>query len=112
MTSATGANPDLLGFTDTNLNNHWTGGKSDHSKDYPDMTKEQYAQRALELVRAATNDNILGYKAADGAIVRYSKASNDFVKSGAEGIRTMFKPKRKEDYFNRQLKEDGGKQDD
>jgi pyocin large subunit-like protein len=55
---------------------------------------------------------VLGYKAANGAIVRYDKNANDFVKSGDKGIRTMFKPKRGEAYFNDKMQEDGGKQDD
>ena len=110
--SATGANPNLPGFTSKNLNNHWVGGVSDHSKEYKGWTKEQYAQRALELVCSATSDNVLGYKSVDDAVVRYDRNTNDFVKSGKKGIRTMYKPKRRETYFNEQLIKDGGTQDD
>jgi len=109
--SATGANPSLPPFTGSALDNHW-GGKNDHSGEYPNFTKEQYAERALNLVRSSVSKGVLGYKAANGSIVRYDKAANDFVKGHDTGIATMFKPKSGEAYFNRQIKKDGGKQDD
>ena len=54
--SATGANPNLPGFSAKNLDDHWTGGKSDHSEVYSGFTKEQYAQRAIDLVRSPVSD--------------------------------------------------------
>jgi len=108
---ATGANLDILPMTQKNLDAHW-GGKSDHSDEYEGWTKEQYAERATELIRSATNENILGYRAEDGAIVRYDREANDFVKSGKTGIRTMFKPSRGEAYFISKMKDDGGVQND
>ena len=105
--SALGANPDLPGFTVSNLNNHWVGGKSDHSKDYSGYTKDQYAKRAHDLVRSKAEGNILGYKAANDAVVRYDKDANDFVKGMPSGIKSMFKPKRGVPYFNDQLARDG-----
>ena len=110
-TSAARANPHLKPMAQQNLDAHW-GGKSDHSSEYPDYAKEQYANRATELVRSATSDTILGYKAADGSIVRFDTKNGDFVKSGELGIRTMFKPSRGLDYFFDKMAEDGGVQDD
>ena len=98
-------------MTQKNLDAHW-GGKSDHSDEYKNWTKEQYFERATKLSRSAVEENILGYKSEDGAIVRYDRLSNDFVKSGNSGIRTMFKPKRGEAYFYDRMREDGGIRND
>ena len=69
--SATGANPDLPGFTSKNLDKHF-GSKfsSDHSSQYNGFTKEQYAQRAHELIKAPVSDSILGYKTTNGDVIR------------------------------------------
>lgn len=99
--SALGANKFENGFSENNLNEHW-GGSHDHSAEYPGFTKEQYAQRALELIQsAADGKNILGYKLQDGTIARYDVKNNDYVKGHPNvGISTMFKPKRKAAYFH------------
>jgi len=95
--SGRGANIFEKGFSEENLNEHWTGGDSDHSREY---FKEQYAQEALDLMQSATSDTILGYKNALGQIVRYDKVKNNFVKGHPnEGIATMFKPYDKLAYF-------------
>ena len=101
--SATGANPSLPTFTPENLDRHW-GGDRDHSSEYPGLTKAQYEERALELLRSATNEDVSGYKAADGAVVRYDKANNDFVKGYDTGVATMFKPDDGEAYYQRDKK--------
>jgi len=100
---ATGANPDLPGFIEASLENHW-GGARGHSVEYTRMSKAQYAQRAHDLV--------LGYKAADGSIVRYDKTTEDFVKGYNTGIATMFKLKGGEERFKRLMSREGGTQDD
>ena len=107
--SALGANKFDRGFSPENLDRHW-GGISDHSKEYEEFTKEQYAQRALELVQsAADNKYIFGYKKADGTIVRYDIRTNDYVKGHPHNeIYTMFKPTAKSDYFHRMKKKDKG----
>jgi hypothetical protein len=102
--SATDANYLLPGFTQANLDNHFGSGlPSDHSSQYPDFTKEQYAQRALELVRSPVGDGIEGYKAThgifSGSIVRYDTSTNDWVRGTPYGITTMFKPNDKAMYF-------------
>ncbi|MCL2388400.1 MAG: hypothetical protein FWC89_12775 [Defluviitaleaceae bacterium] len=107
--SATGANPELLGFAPKNLNKHFGSGfDSDHNNQYPQFTKEQYAQRAHDLARSAVNDHILGYRAANGDIVRFDESTNDFVKCTRNGIRTMFQPDEGTRYFERQMLRDGG----
>lgn len=99
--SAVGANKFEKGFSKHNLDEHW-GGTHDHSAEYPGYTKEQYAERALELVQsAADGKNVLGYKNSCGQVVRYDINKNDFVIGRpSEGIATMFKPKRKRKYFD------------
>ncbi|MCL2197544.1 MAG: hypothetical protein FWB80_01340 [Defluviitaleaceae bacterium] len=107
--NAIGANPDLPGFTEENLNKHFgSGSKSDHSKQYQGFTKEQYAKRAHVLVTSKVSDNILGYRASNGNIVRFDESTNDFVKGAKNGIKTMFKPEEGTLYFERQLLRDGG----
>lgn len=106
--SATGVNHFKQGFSQHNLDEHWSGAHS-HAKEYPGYTKEQYAQRALELVQSpADGKNILGYKNADGQVARYDRATNDYVVGNPEiGIATMFKPSAGEKYFNRLKERDG-----
>ena len=58
------------------------------------------------------NENVLGYKATDGSIVRYDKIANDFVKGFNTGVASMFKPSGGEEYYKRQLIRDGGTQND
>ena len=108
--SATGANRFEKGFSSVNLSRHFGGGgSSDHSTQYPEFTKEQYAQRALDLIQSpADGKRILGYKNAQGQVVRYDKEANDYVAGDPRiGIATMFKPKAGERYFNRLKERDG-----
>lgn len=107
--SALGENKFECGFTPENLDRHW-GGVSDHSEEYPEFTKEQYGQRALELVQsAADGKNILGYKLSDGTVVRYDVKTYDFVKGHPKyEIYTMFKPSSKSNYFHRKKRDEGG----
>jgi hypothetical protein len=109
--SATGANPDVPGFTVKGLSKHW-GEIRDHSNQYKELDKEGYANRAAELARKPIGGDINGYKASDGAIVRYDKKNNDFVKAHDTGVDTMFKPAGGESYFDRAMKRDGGTQND
>lgn len=88
--SATGANRFEKGFSKANLRRH----TQKHGSDYPDFSPEEYNQYALELVQRPVSEDVLGYKAADGAIVRYRVSTNDFVKGYLDGgIATMYKPK-------------------
>lgn len=107
--SATGENRFKRGFSESNLKEHWDG-KSAHKNEYPGFTKEQYAERALELIQMPTSENILGYKNAAGQIIRYDRTTNDFVKGKPSiGIATMFKPTDGEKYYQRCKKKEGVK---
>ena len=69
------------------------------------ITKEQYAQRAHNLVRSPTSDTVDGYFATKGryagSVVRYDRNTGDWVRGGKVGIRTMFKPEEKVVYFEK-----------
>jgi len=105
MLSATGANLGLLGFSEASLNKHFgSRGKSDHSEQYPGMTREQYAKRALDLAQSSVAGEIRGYGAVNGrykgSIVRYDTATNDWLRVTPNGrIVTMFKPDDGVEYF-------------
>lgn len=109
--SALGVNYFEKGFSDDNLKRHW-GGKSDHSKQYPEFTKaEQYNEYAKQLVSsAADGKNILGYKMADGTVCRYKVDTHDYVKGNPiyDDIYTCFKPDDKTAYFHNNKRKDGG----
>jgi phage-related protein (TIGR01555 family) len=106
--SAKGANSHLQPFTGKNLDAHFgSGGRHDHSEQYPAMTKDQYAKRAHELVISPVGGSIMGYRTASGKVVRYDKETNDFVVGFDAGVGTMFKPKRGEAYFTDLMKDEG-----
>jgi len=110
--SATGENNFIPPMTKQSLDKHWgSGNKSDHSIQYAKLTKEQYADRALELARSKTNETILGYIAENGSIVRYDIINNDWVRAYNTGPATLFKPVRGIDYFFENMAEDGGRID-
>lgn len=92
-----GANPSIPKSTKHNLNRHFRR----HGGQYPDLTKQQYHQKALELARSPVGGDIVGYKAKDGAIVRYNTSTNDFVKAYSTGVCTMYKPDDGVEYYER-----------
>ena len=104
--SATEANPsipDMSAETQTRHAKHLRPGKS-----YPKMTMEEYVQKSGELARSKVGGDILGYRASNGSIIRYNKASNDWVRAYDTGVSTMFKPLRGMDYYNDKMQEHGG----
>lgn len=114
--SATGKNElRVKGFpSKQKLNNHWQNGRT-HAEEYkPDgiTTKEQYEKRAVELAESAADGvKILGYKTKEGYICRYDVDKNDYVKADInKGIRTMFKPEPKIQYFYEYEKKEGIKE--
>ena len=94
------------------LMNHWKNGRA-HRGEYPDLTMEQYVQRAVSLAEMPTGGDILGHIDKDGIVVRYDRKENDFVKANIKkGIRTLFKPVDGEAYYTKARKDDidhGGK---
>lgn len=110
--SATGANKFKKGFSSKNLDAHWDGDHA-HKDQYPNMTKKQYAERALDLIQQPVGGKVDGYQKNDGKIVRYDKESNDIVVGHPEkGIATMFKPKNGYKYFLANRKRDTAKKEE
>lgn len=108
--SATGANPSITDMTPESQmrhKKHLQLGKS-----YPGMAVEEYVRKSAELARSKVEGNIDGYRAKDGGIIRYNKATNDWVKAYDTGVATMFKPNDGMVYYNRQMNGDGGVQND
>ena len=102
VSSATGANKFAAGSSPRNLDAHWEGSSRAHShkEEYPDFSKEQYAERALELIQKPVAGNVFGYKTANGEICRYDEETNDYVKGHPDkGIKTMFKPRNGKQYY-------------
>ena len=94
-------------------NNHWFGNDEKHVKRREDYAKdgittvEQYGDRALELVESPVGGSVIGHADGHGNVIRYDRDKNDYVKGNPKkGIRTMYKPDDKEQYYEEQLKED------
>ncbi len=110
-----GANRISLNEARTNLVMHLeTDWISNHAYEYPELhgNEYEYERIAGELAQmGCTEENgILGYlRPGTNVIVRYNTKSNDFVVADViRGIMTMFRPKDKRRYFERQLKKDRG----
>ena len=91
------------------LNNHWQNGRTHRDEYAADgiTTKEQYQARALELAESPVGGDIRGHMDKQGAIIRYDRAKNDFVKGHPQkGIYTMYKPTDGEFYYNQKREED------
>jgi len=95
--SPTGANPSIPEMTEATQLRH--AKHLQEGKSYDGMTMAEYVQKASQLVRSAVGGDILGFKESDGAIVRYNKATGDFVKGYSTGVATMFKPSSGIKYF-------------
>jgi len=112
--SPNGANRlQVRGFANKQrLMNHWKNGRT-HREEYPELTMEQYVERAVRLAEMPTGGDILGHIDKDGIVVRYDRKENDFVKANVKkGIRTLFKPVDGEAYYIKARKDDiehGGK---
>ena len=104
--SATGANPTIPDMTPSAQVRHMKHLQS--GKSYPGMSMKEYVKKSGELARSKVEGDIDGYKASDGAIVRYNKKTNDWVKAYSLGVASMYKPSRGMDYFNDTKKNDGG----
>lgn len=99
-----GINTFSKGFSQHNLDVHFD---KRHGKEYPNMTKEQYAERALELIQLPIGGNILGYTTKQNRIVRYDIKTNDFVSGNPDiGIATMMKLNNGIERFNYLKKRD------
>jgi pyocin large subunit-like protein len=65
-----------------------------HSGEWPGgISEAEYLSRARQLLKANPGGDILGHVRANGDILRYNVATNEFASQTAEGtIRTFFRP--------------------
>ncbi len=96
----------VKGYVEPYLIEHWEGSERAHShrEDYEKegMTKEQYAQRALDLAEMPVSKNVRDFSCINqNIIVRYDVKTKDFVKAHIHyGVITMFKAEAS--YYERQ----------
>jgi pyocin large subunit-like protein len=108
--SASGANPSIPDMDKAHQKTHKKHLKL--GKDYPGMPMDEYVRKASALVRSPIGGDVDGYKRPSGDIVRYNKATNDYVVGHAKGVATMYKPSRGMDYFVDRMRKEGGSRDD
>lgn len=95
--SATGENPNIPNMTKATQDRHKK--HLNFGKSYPNMTMSEYVQKSGKLARSEVGGDVLGYKSHDGAIVRYNRTTNDWVKAYPAGVASMYKPTRGETYY-------------
>jgi len=77
-----------------------------HSKEYGDITPEEYLDAARNLLSEQLSDDIEGFTSKDGFVFKYKKSTNDFALGRADGkISTLFKPTDKYDYWLDQIEQ-------
>lgn len=73
---------------------------SKHVAEFGSITKEEYARKARKLRDAEVADPIEEIQRDDGSFSRYNRNTNEFLVINKDGtIRTLFKPKDKEKYW-------------
>jgi len=71
------------------LTNHF----EKHANEFGDITKEQYLSKAQNFADSIADGNVLTNVRANGDVIIYNKAKNEFAVKTSEGIiRTYFKP--------------------
>lgn len=72
-----------------------------HFQEYEFTKAEEYVELARELLAAEPDDDVDGFISEDGDVYKYRKSTNDYTIGSAEGvIRTLYKPEKKEVYWN------------
>lgn len=73
---------------------------------FPNMTREQFVERALNLAAFKADGKIIfrGTRARDGAIITYNNATNEIVFEKNGVIDTFFRPENGKAYFDAQFK--------
>lgn len=79
-----------------------------HSSEFGDINKEEYLQKARELLAAPADKNIEGFKTELGFIFKYNNATNDFAIGREDGyISTIFRPEEGLKYWEEEKKKYG-----
>lgn len=75
-----------------------------HLHEFDGISRQAYLERANALADAPLSDDIVQLVRSDGSISKYCFSTNEFVVVTADGnIRTFFKPKEKEAYWDEEL---------
>ena len=116
--SGTGETEPCTGFASEKLfNKHF----DKHIDEFGDLTKEEYLQKGIDFLKQACKDDVVGYMAKDGKVVRFNTKTTEYA-TGYPGkqICTYFKAKYDKkhgrekvetanNYYERLKKEDEGK---
>jgi hypothetical protein len=97
--------PQPAGFEWTsprNLDSHY----GDHGKEFPGFTKEHYSAHAAVVMTDPRTDT---WTHQDGGRSYHHGASGTYLRTNAAGKPvTMFRPEFPKNYYNRQIRKDGG----
>lgn len=91
--------------TEKSFNGHF----KTHGKEFGDISKEEYQEKAANLLAEPISENILGYE-TEYRRVRYDIENNIYVLGNpkTQMITTMFKPIGGKDYYDREVEKDLG----
>ncbi len=71
-----------------------------HLPEFPDLTEEEYVNRARSLLAADLSDDVEGFIDNDGFIYKYNNKTNEFAAGRPDGkISTLFKPVEGNEYW-------------
>lgn len=103
---ATAAFAGGVGFRDSrHLHQHF----QKHGREFGNIGESQYRDLAVALRDARIGGDILELRRPDGSRCRFDRRSGAFLAFDSSGtIRTFFRPRDGERYFNRQARRGGG----
>lgn len=82
------------------LDRHFTK----HQQEYGTISEAEYLRIANELADAPPSDDVKQLMRSDNSVSKYRVSTNDFVVVNEDGtIRTLFKPEKKEAYWDEEL---------
>ena len=75
-----------------------------HQKEYGTISVQEYLRQATILANEQPSDDVVQLRRSDNSIAKYRFSTNDFVVVNEDGtIRTLFKPEKKEAYWDEEL---------
>lgn len=75
-----------------------------HREEFGDISISEYLHRAAQLADEPVSDDLVELKRSDNSISRYKFSTNEFIVINEDGtIRTYFKPKDKEKYWEDEI---------
>ncbi|MBR6337787.1 MAG: hypothetical protein IKR76_08660 [Ruminococcus sp.] len=81
----------------------YDGHYEKHGKEFGDITKEQYLQKANDLINNTSDTVLHKTEAEDGDYIFYDTVNNEILFLSTDGyIRTYFKPNKGIEYYNKQ----------